>query len=157
MRKDFEDWHKVKSWIDEYNHRRFYYEREIWWCHTGLNVGTEMDGKGFDFSRPILVIKSIDRNSFLGVPLTTKMKDTPYHCEVSLGDNFRRMCVLSQVRYFDTRRFSEKMGMLDMEQFKVIRQKVVELVQQPFVHPPSEPSEGKAEAKDAGNPAIPIL
>ena len=30
-------------------------EREVWWCKIGLNVGVEQDGKGNNYTRPILI------------------------------------------------------------------------------------------------------
>ena len=56
MKVSFDIWNEVKK----LTHARddiaeiFFYEREVWWCRLGANVGFEQDGKGEHFQRPIL-------------------------------------------------------------------------------------------------------
>ena len=54
MRKDFIKWSKVKERVNDLDSSHIYFqERKIWWCYLGLNVGTEEDGKGDYFMRPV--------------------------------------------------------------------------------------------------------
>jgi len=39
MKKDFQNWHKIKADIDQFRLSPFFREREIWWCSLGANVG----------------------------------------------------------------------------------------------------------------------
>jgi hypothetical protein len=45
MEKDFWKWHSLKSEIEGHVFVSPFYEREIWWCSIGANVGAEEDGK----------------------------------------------------------------------------------------------------------------
>ncbi len=40
----------------------------------GVNIGVEADGKGEDYSRPIIIIKGFNKQSFIGIALTGKKK-----------------------------------------------------------------------------------
>lgn len=41
MKKDFQKWHILKRGIHNDKERRFYHEREVWWCSLGENIGFE--------------------------------------------------------------------------------------------------------------------
>jgi mRNA-degrading endonuclease toxin of MazEF toxin-antitoxin module len=45
MEKDFWKWHSLKSEIEKQIPSPLFYEREIWWCSVGANVGAEEDGE----------------------------------------------------------------------------------------------------------------
>lgn len=70
MVKEFEKWNKKKQLLETRNARVFYHSREIWWCALGVNIGTEQDGTGELFDRPVLVIKDFNQHMFFGVALT---------------------------------------------------------------------------------------
>ncbi|MBI2448319.1 type II toxin-antitoxin system PemK/MazF family toxin [Candidatus Microgenomates bacterium] len=128
MKKDFQKWHKTKSGINDTKGHRFYHEREVWWCSVGLNVGYEMDGKGKDFVRPILVIKGFSKEVFLCIPLTTKLKQGKYYCDIDLGDGQTRRVILSQIRLIDAKRLQEKITMIDIKQFEKIKKAVIAIL-----------------------------
>lgn len=129
MEKDFTKWHNKKTEIDHSNDRAFYHEREVWWCSTGLNVGFEQDGKGENFSRPILIIKGFNKNVFLSVPITTKIKDGKYYHRIDLGDSIPRKVILSQIRLLDTKRLQEKITMIHEEEFSEIKKAIIQLLE----------------------------
>lgn len=129
MEKDFQKWHNVKQEIHHIKERRFYHEREVWWCSIGANVGFEQDGKGPDFDRPVLVIKGFSREVFLCIPLTTKIKEGPYYHAISLGDGVPRMVILSQIRLVDSKRLQEKVATIDEAQFSAIKQAIIRLME----------------------------
>jgi len=118
MEKDFDKWHKVKRDIHKRETRPFYHEREVWWCSVGENVGFEMDGKGEDFTRPVLIIKGFSKEVFLCVPITTKLKTGKYYADINFGDGEARKVILSQIRLIDGRRLQEKIITLDEPHFK---------------------------------------
>ncbi|MEI6296407.1 MAG: type II toxin-antitoxin system PemK/MazF family toxin [bacterium] len=128
MEKDFDSWNEKKKIISNLNNL-FYHEREIWWCHLGINVGFEQDGKGSNFLRPILIIKGFSKNVLLCVPLTTKSKQGKYYSEIVLGDGLSRRVILSQLKMIDSKRLREKICMIDEEQFKKIKQKIIHLIE----------------------------
>lgn len=49
-------------------------EGEIRWCRLGMNIGSETQGKGSYFERPVLILKKFSRDVFLGIPVTSKIK-----------------------------------------------------------------------------------
>jgi hypothetical protein len=56
--KDFDGWNNVKKKVDTHNTSSLYFkEREIWWASTGVNIGSESDGKNELFERPVLILK----------------------------------------------------------------------------------------------------
>lgn len=72
--KDFNHWNKKKIQIDgfvEFQHPK---EGEVWWCSIGVNIGSEVYGKGADYTRPVLVINAEGSESFIGIPLTSILR-----------------------------------------------------------------------------------
>lgn len=126
--KDFNKWNELKKRIHINNENKFYHEREVWWCSIGVNVGFEQDGKGEDFSRPVLVIKGFSKNVFICVPLTTRLKEGKYYCDISLGDEIKRKIILSQIRLVDSKRLEEKICTIDEYQFNTIKEKITRLI-----------------------------
>ena len=58
MIKRFLEWIGLKEKLHNTEYvPPFFKEGEIWWCHLGENVGTEMNGKGDFFTRPVLILK----------------------------------------------------------------------------------------------------
>lgn len=60
--------HATKRTIPQFS------EGEIWWAHLGENVGSEINGKNANFTRPVLILRKLNKEIFLGIPLTTKHK-----------------------------------------------------------------------------------
>lgn len=101
-------------------------EGEIWWCYVGENIGNEINGKSEQFSRPVFVFKKYDRYSFLGLPLTTTLKEGTWYIEINFT-GIKQTVVLSQGRTFDYRRFKEKIGELDGFDVQKIRDGYIKL------------------------------
>ena len=96
-------------------------EREIWWCSVGVNIGHEMDDKNQFYNRPVLIVRKFNPHIFFGVPLTTKIKQNPYYFPMRFKD--REQCVmLSQLRLWDGKRLTHKMGQLPDDQFEAVKQ-----------------------------------
>jgi len=83
----------------------------------GENVGAEMNGKNTYFRRPVLILRKLDRYSFLAVPLTSKLKEGSWYVHITHGHN-TSSAVISQVRNFDYRRLDKRMGTLDESDYK---------------------------------------
>src|ERR1035437_6480252 len=117
MKKDYSEWHKKKTILNEREDidSIFFREKEVWWTALGLNIGFEQDGKGEEFRRPVLILKKFNKYVVLVVPLTTKIKkDNKYYVSCSITDDaLPRMAIISQVRLIDTRRFIDKLGVAD--------------------------------------------
>lgn len=120
--KDFDGWIAKKKKTDAIKSRAPYFrERDIWWVSVGVNVGFEEDGKNGNFVRPVLVIKKFNQELFMGLPMSTKLKNNKYYLPVSMQG--RKVSVLiSQLRVFSSKRIWNKLGELDTADFvKVVR------------------------------------
>ena len=115
MRKDFDAWNALKKNTNDRD-GRYYHEREIWWCSLGTNVGFEQDGRGPLFQRPVLVLKGLSMHTCITVPLTTSSGDH-HPMRVPLGTVAGKdaFAIVSQMRVVDTRRFTERLAVLEKE------------------------------------------
>jgi mRNA interferase MazF len=78
MEKDFDAWNEEKKIRDQEERIVFFREREVWWCAVGINIGREQNGKDKQFQRPVLIIKRINTEMFLGIPLTSRFHKNSY-------------------------------------------------------------------------------
>ena len=69
MDKEFDNWNNVKKRISLKANLPPIKEGEVWWCAIGKNLGVEIDGKSWQFSRPIVIMKKLSRHSFMALPL----------------------------------------------------------------------------------------
>lgn len=112
----FDSWNELKKELDGSQRIPGFHEREICLVSIGHNVGSEQNGKGARFTRPVLVTKRFNRKTFLGIPLTSSDRTTPYHVPISFRDG-RSSVVLSQIRLFDAARIERKLGWLPQDEF----------------------------------------
>ncbi len=122
--KDFDSWGKEKKNLEEYGENKFYHPRDIWWCSLGLNIGFEQDGTGKDYDRPVLVLKGFSKNVCLIVPLTTSTKKNPYHVSAGIVDGKDSFAIISQIRLVDTKRLTNKLAVLEVERFDLIKKAI---------------------------------
>ncbi|MHB8860634.1 MAG: type II toxin-antitoxin system PemK/MazF family toxin [Minisyncoccota bacterium] len=123
MQKDFDAWNEKKKAADGSDLNLYFYEREVWWCAIGANVGFEQDGKGEKFARPVLVLKKYSKNVFIGVPFTTAKREGKYHHSFPFLDG-TSTALLSQVRLFDSKRLLVKMGRVAQVDYEEVRRRV---------------------------------
>ena len=125
--KDFTDWHKVKTNIEQKEHRIYFQIRDVFFCSIGENVGFEQDGRGEEFLRPVVVIKKFNNEVFLGVPLTHTTKKGKYYFAFDFNKQ-KSVAILSQVRLFDAKRMKYRIGMINEKDFTVIKEKIRQLL-----------------------------
>ena len=70
MQKDFDRWNGQKAELNNAASILSFKEREIWFCHLGLNIGHEQDGDAETFLRPALILKKFPNETFFAIPLT---------------------------------------------------------------------------------------
>lgn len=117
MEKDFNKWNELKIKLDQKEKFPTFKQREIWWCHIGINIGDEENGKSCNYHRPILIIKKFNKKIFLGIPLTTQIKDNPYYHKIIFKSK-TQCAMLSQIKVLDVKRLDRKMGKLTSEEFQ---------------------------------------
>ncbi|MHC1716685.1 MAG: type II toxin-antitoxin system PemK/MazF family toxin [Candidatus Dojkabacteria bacterium] len=117
-------WNEVKKKISQYRHRPpSYHESDIWWVSVGYNIGYEIYGKGKDFARPVLIIKKFNREFFVGIPLSTKIKDNQYYIPITIGTR-EVSALISQIRVFSTKRMLYQMCELEREAYERVVERV---------------------------------
>jgi mRNA interferase MazF len=127
MEKDFIGWHVVKEDLQSCHNTPVFQEREVWWCSVGINIGGETDGKSRLYNRPVLIVRKFNRHLFVGVPLTTQIKQNPYYFPVAFKG--KDQCVmLSQLRTWEGKRLTHKMGQMPKSQFADVRRALAEIV-----------------------------
>ncbi|OJI09357.1 MAG: hypothetical protein COV08_01355 [Candidatus Vogelbacteria bacterium CG10_big_fil_rev_8_21_14_0_10_49_38] len=129
MIKNFDQWNKKKKVVNEKQTKDiFFKEREIWWINLGANVGYELDGKNEEFSRPIIIFRKFNKNTFWALPLTTKNKSGPYYFSFCLPDGSQNSVNLSQLRLIDAKRLIVKLGFISNEDYQILQGKIGEIV-----------------------------
>ncbi len=124
-KKDFDIWNIEKQRIDKTDPSNLYfYEREIWWCHVGINVGREQSGKGSNFMRPVLVLKKFSRTLCWVIPLSLQVKYGTFFFPLLAVSNIIRMACLPQLRLVDVRRLISKIDSISPLEFSLIKEKI---------------------------------
>lgn len=124
---NFSEWNEVKIKTNNKKSTIRIREGEVRWCRVGKNIGSEVQGKGDEFIRPILVLKKFTGDSFLGVPLTSKIFTGSWYYIVN-QKGVDRSLILNQARLFDRKRLQEKMFEVSEKELLKIKQKFCELI-----------------------------
>lgn len=120
MGKDFDRWNGLKQNIHRRTEQVRCHEREIWWCALGVNIGSEQDGVGENYDRPILVIKNSNNYVLWVRPLTRTFKDNRFYYRLEDDEAGSSAVVLSQLRLVSSKRLIRKIRTLDEAQFNRI-------------------------------------
>jgi mRNA interferase MazF len=126
--KDFIRWLSIKSKIDNLDHNPpLFNEGEIWWCSIGENIGVEISGKGNYFRRPVIIIRKLDKYSFIGVPVTSQSRVGTWYMSIKVKnkDNY---VVLSQIRHVDYRRMDKILFTIDKNLLDQIKVKIINII-----------------------------
>ena len=119
--KRFSQWLNLKSKIHFKSQTPLFKEGEVWWCAIGENVGTEINGKSAQFSRPVYVLQKLNRYSALVVPATSKIKVGAWYYEIIIGDT-KSSLNFAQIRNIDSKRLTNRIEELPSDiQAKIYR------------------------------------
>lgn len=132
--KQFDDWNNTKKKSHYKENNVGFKEREIFWARIGQNIGAEEFGKGNEFQRPILIIRKLTAHIFIGIPLTSTVKDNDYFHTFEYDTKKGKVsstAMILQLKTFDKKRLMTRIGMLNKEDF----QKVVEKARNLFIPP----------------------
>jgi hypothetical protein len=104
MKKDYESWHLSKEKLnDKDRNEEIFYEGEFWMCSLGVNIGSEQDGIGDKFSRPVFIFKIFNADGFWGIPITQQPHKDEYHFKFNIGGS-DQYAILSQIRFLSAKR-----------------------------------------------------
>jgi len=118
--KDFDAWNIVKKRIQEEDREIYIRAGEIRWIVMGVNVGTEMDGKGASFTRPALVLHVIGSYLALVIPMSTKVKEMTGYLSFKWKNEMKSLCV-HQVRIISQKRVLARSGRISEKRLHEIK------------------------------------
>lgn len=118
--QNMDAWNTLKKRLTSNARPKLFREREIWWCSVGLNVGYEVYGKGPAFMRPVLILKKKSHDTFIGIPLSTRIKDRSDYYVIEFNGK-QSALLLGEIRNFDARRLADRMGKLADTKFALIQ------------------------------------
>jgi len=127
--KDFDKWNELKKKLNIFEKTKDFYfrEREIWWCSLGVNVGFEQDGKNDLFERPVLIIKTFNKEVLWMVPLTSRRKKNKYYYEFDYKGKPQTI-ILSQIRLISSKRLLRKIWTFPRKDFKKVKELITEFL-----------------------------
>jgi mRNA interferase MazF len=127
---NFDKWNNLKKEIDNTKTLWTIKTREIYWLRIGKNIGFEQNGKGEELLRPTLIYKKFNKEVFLGIPLTTQIKDDIFHFEFKPMNTDKINCaILSQIRLFSSKRIKSKFGKISKDDFIDLKSKLKTLME----------------------------
>jgi len=127
--KNYQLWHQVKRDIEASDGRKFFREREIWWCSLGENVGGEQDGKHDRFERPVLVFRKFNKDLFWGLPLTSAQKALKFYFPIEIH-GIPRSIILSQVKMMSVKRLTRRLVKIHPRIFTSVLKSFLALINQ---------------------------
>lgn len=116
----FDEWNERKKYLHTEGKNVYFYEREVWWCSLGMNIGYEATGKGDKYIRPVVILRKFNKDTALVVPLTTSAKSGKYYFSVKVGKEGGK-ANLSQIRLIDVRRLLNKFDVVARGEFEELQ------------------------------------
>ena len=135
MEEKFDEWNEVKKRTAKENILYGFKERDIFYIKMGENLGFEQNGKGNLFIRPIVVLKKLNSQMFVGIPLSTQLKKGSFFFEFSFMKKSKEryelrnnIAILAQIRTFSVKRLLNKIGMMENNDFEKMKEKLEQLL-----------------------------
>ncbi|MDO9206698.1 MAG: type II toxin-antitoxin system PemK/MazF family toxin [Sulfuricurvum sp.] len=124
----FDDWNIVKKVTDQNTRTIGIKPREIFWAKIGENVGYEQNGKGENFARPVIIVKKLTHELFLGIPLSNTIRpDSDYFHAFEYHNTANGLvtnsALILQTKVFSIKRLMNKTGIVDKDNFDLILEK----------------------------------
>ncbi len=131
--KQFDKWNEVKKRTDEIKRNLKLRPRDIFWLKIGQNIGHEEFGKGKEFLRPVVVIRQLTSDLFVGVPTTTTKKESnDYFHNINYINHKKEVvhsvAMLLQFKTYSKKRLLSKMGTVNKNEFDVIVEKLKRII-----------------------------
>jgi len=127
MEKKYNDWNRVKQTTQKKSKELFFKERDVFWAKLGENIGFEQNGKGEEFTRPVVIVKKYSTNMFLAIPLSTTIRNGSFFFQFTFKDK-TSTALLVQNRLMSSKRLSKKIGKIDEVNFKLMKEKLIDLI-----------------------------
>jgi len=123
----FDKWNKIKKYTEANKRKLGIRARDIFWAKIGQNVGSEEYGKDKNFARPVIIIRKLTSDLFIGIPLTSTIKNNDYFHSFEYNNKSNGLtensAMILQVRAYSVKRLMNKTGVVNKEDFELIIEK----------------------------------
>ena len=123
----FNQWNEVKKKTEDNKRKLGIKPRDIFWAKIGQNIGSEEYGKNDNFARPVIIIRKLTHDLFIGIPLTSTIKDNDYFYSFEYTNKSngltKNSAMILQFRTFSIKRLLNKTGVISKEDFEVVIEK----------------------------------
>jgi mRNA interferase MazF len=120
----FKLWGDKKPQIDRQSKINHPKKGEIWWTSVGYNIGTEIYGKGKEFTRPVLILNADNPHNFIGIPLSSRIRKSKYNVIIELEKGKISTALVFQIRNYDNKRLIKKIATLEKAEFEKMKEVV---------------------------------
>ncbi|MFK5975306.1 MAG: type II toxin-antitoxin system PemK/MazF family toxin [Sulfurovum sp.] len=127
--ENFDRWNGIKKSTEKEknNIKLGIRPRDIFWAKIGQNIGTEEYGKNKNFSRPLIVIRKLTSDLFIGIPVTSTIKNNDYfhsfEYENRANGVVTNSAMILQVKTYSIKRLMNKAGVINKNDFAEIIEK----------------------------------
>ena len=121
--KDFDKWNEIKKEINDVETEISIRAGEVRWVSFGVNIGSEIDGKGDSFNLPALVVSVFGSRLALVVPLTSKSKSIPGYMPFEWKGKTDMLCV-NQVRIVSQKRIFSRLAHISDKHLKKCKEEI---------------------------------
>lgn len=122
----FDQWNKLKKKIEfeKNNLDKFPKEGEVWLSNVGKNIGSEQNGSGDNYSRPVLIVKKFNNLMFWAVSLSTRQKDFDFYFNYADPNNNKVSAILAQMKLISIKRLKRDIYVMPKDLFDQIKKKL---------------------------------
>ena len=125
--KRFNFWNNIKIKINSKTDFVKIRKGEIRWASIGVNIGSEIDGKGDQLTRPVLVLKVINKNSVLVLPMSSKI-NKKRGVYILKQNNKISSIYLNQIKVISSKRVLDRLGRISNKKLLKIKQELCNFI-----------------------------
>lgn len=129
--KDFRRWAEIAESVEKRSQPVLLKVGAVYWCHFGVGIGTELYGKGREFTRPGLVLAEMMNDLILAIPMTSKVESGANYMPVMIGGGLRYLN-LTQVRPMSVRRIGDYIDEVDYDSLLEIKKRYLRFLKYRF-------------------------
>jgi mRNA-degrading endonuclease toxin of MazEF toxin-antitoxin module len=128
----YNEWNEVKKDTSKNKRKLGIKSRDIYWAKIGYNIGSEEYGKDENFARPVIILRKLTSDLFVGVPLTSTIKNNDYFHSFKYNNKqnglVENSAMILQLRTFSIKRLMNKAGMINKKDFELVVKKCQKIV-----------------------------
>lgn len=123
--KEFDAWNQVKKRVQKEDRKVYIRAGEVRWVSVGVNVGSEIDGKGVSYTRPALVVHVMGAHLALVIPMSTKIKERAGYFRFDFKGTESSLCI-HQIKIISQKRIFSRMGKISKNKLQNIKKEISE-------------------------------